>query len=113
MTQLKTIKAMLADADSCADELNARIWCWLKRIEWDDRHTSANFPQYTTSLDAAMSIGAKELKGIRMDISVEKSATASIYLRKPFHNWIRAEKLKNLPRAITLARIKALECKKG
>ena len=82
---IKILK-MLEDPESDNDELNARIWCFeqgakfvryrKKTLVYKDHPsmagtvTASNIPyyKYTTSLDAAMSIGAEELEGWQITI---------------------------------------------
>ena len=90
---MKTILKILEDAESDDDELNARIWCFKNGKEFVGKSGGTVFnpqpealfhaesktmifsldnfgpiPEYTTSLDAAMSIGAEELEGWQFGI---------------------------------------------
>ena len=87
MTEAEKICGMLKDPDSCDDEIDANIQWFLNKECWEKEGWifNENFrppritkrvmasmkprpPKYTTSLDAAMSIGAEELEGWAMTI---------------------------------------------
>jgi len=128
MTQ--TILKMLEDSDSCDDELNARI-CAETHSYLKGRYTfkelrgghlavyvNANgleellyisdILNYTTSLDAAMSIGKKELSGWSWYAS-EHVGIKSFIMHRNMHNERLGEVHSTMPRAICYARIAALE----
>ena len=125
---LKMIEAVDPEDSDTLDEIDARFWCYLTEggIEWNDRHISANFPKYTTSLDAAMSIGEEELQGWQFGIGhsvpidgfqcrlTEKMGPGAERIESPWQTRDSAGKLNcrqglSMPRAICHARLQALE----
>lgn len=127
----ETIKKMLQDPDSCNDELNARIWCWKGGKGFvsankaffvgfqysDDGETYKDAPQvwakdYTTSLDAAMSIGKDELEGWRLSIAHHLHTDWQIHMTNG-ETTVAKYSLPDMPRAICFARISALEYVRG
>lgn len=140
MTTAKILQ-MLADNDSDNDELNARIYCFLLDYVFEkmEDHMFAyshskltkclvhnhggtaldNISDYTTSLDAAMSIGAEELEKWAINIlTFEDRFEARIHLPERIaedgNNWIYVSGcLSTMPRAIAHARIQAVEYMRG
>lgn len=128
MTPLETIYKMLGEPGH-DDEINAQIWCWVSGkpfvkigihpiaghsmfyIDYDGREMARGFCKYTTSLDAAMSIGAKELEGWWItSCSVGWASIHNhniVYARKK--TFVSPEIEWNQPRAICHARLQALE----
>lgn len=122
---MKTILKMLEDAESDNDEVNVRISAMTKNIDVDYAGTKphgyyftkdrrgATFtiaPKYTTSLDAAMSIGAEELEGFLVRNHQLKNGEYEYWLQEkdgPWHTSILHTK--DLPRAIACACLQALE----
>jgi len=120
-----TILEMLENADSCDEEVSIRIFAYLERYDFGDcKYTGAKnvalynngqivpgcgISEYTTSLDAAMSIGAEELEGWEL-IYLGIRGTWKCMFRdtngqqiKTAHNQLEAA------RAICHARCQALE----
>lgn len=141
---MKTILNLLEDPESDNSELNARIWCWVRNndivsIESDGiQYTSTcnskrdgvrtevrlrKYPKngvknmscaYTTSLDAAMSIGHEELEGWGIDIWERTSVIATIYSPLSQNEEVefdtpRVGQLPTMSRAICHARCQALD----
>lgn len=130
MTEAETIKKMLEDPDSDNDEVNARIECcnrglkylgksgetacWVAVAKYSTKELlcGEHISKYTTSLDAAMSIGAEELEGWKMQtLEADKHSTANC--RNDIGRKIWSEPCPNTPRAIAHARIQALEYIRG
>ena len=129
---IKILK-MLEDPDSDNDELNARIWCWERNyrlLEFDPgspmidfdgasieyphtvyHHHACEIPYYTTSLDAAISIGAEELEGWLLNIEQSDSGFVAqlTYERMVGDNTWFAFDNETMPRAICHARLQARE----
>ena len=129
---IKILK-MLEDAESDKDELNARIWCFENEWDWNllkdgkERKSDGSgeimqvysswreyrdVTKYTISLDAAMSIGAEELRGWVMDMTTLGQAWI-----QPFEAFKKSKfeaiNLPSLPRAICSARLQALDYVRG
>lgn len=117
------ILKMLADKDSCDDAVNARIWCFEhgeKFVAMASHICSPCFEienhggvfttesKYTTSLDAAMSIGVEELEGWVIHIT-QTGRGFSVTFTLIFKWQTDVKEGTNLPRAIAHARIQALE----
>jgi len=127
----ETILKMLEDKDSDNDEVNARIWCFVNKYtieildiwehgeftvkERDGHFDIGEVPKGTTSLDAAMSIGAEELEGWMIDnIQEYADNTFRVILRKMLStSTVESGFLINLARAICHARIQALAYVRG
>lgn len=111
MTELETIRAMLADADSDNDEIDVAIYEYVT----GSLTGAIACPEYTTSLDAASSIGADELEGWTWVASTNDSGCHfNFYSPNPDHmrnlsRVIQSDFLPTAPRAICDARLQALE----
>lgn len=142
MTQAQTILSMLEDPESDNDELDARIWCFVNEYTYlGDHQIAKSIPRkmfkykdhkenekwcvcsekavnpymadlYTTSLDAAMSIGAKELEGWGYEAYGNDNCSFWMVCNtnRNFECKIDCD---DLPRAICHARIQALEWHRG
>lgn len=125
MTETETIKKMLEDPESDNDEVNARIVCYIKNHEYGlnpitKAHslkngyggwTSVRSRRYTTSLDAAMSIGAEELEGwdILLHGGTPYECVMILYSEMALVVRFSSDWLPEIPCAIAHARIQALE----
>ena len=136
MTEVETILKMLEDAESDNDEVNARIWCFEHNyrllnfnpdspmVDYDGvcvtypysvyHYHKIELPKYTTSFNAAMSIGAEELEGFLVRNHQLKNGEYEYWLQEkdgPWHTSILHTK--DLPRAIACACLQALEYVRG
>ena len=127
-----TIIKMLCDPESDNDELNARIYAYVGKMKYIRvfkkrgtfqcyhpvyKKTKVEFPyrctKYTTSLDAAMSIGENELGGWHLTRTVEMLDDESFIFSTAFTSADGETQfvshIEDLHRAICHARISALE----
>ena len=86
---MKQILKMLEDPESDKDELNARICCYNSDIPYRPAQPGQRYgfrivPNYTTSLDAAMSIGAEELEGWHLIRTVKAMASGRLVFKTGF-----------------------------
>jgi len=131
--EVQKISDMIADKESDDDELNARVWCWLNEFHYrhhnyldsdrkkplttftamsnEGHFEKVHLINYTTSLDAAISIGADELEGWRVLIVEDEKGNFSCMYSKDGKIFPPAQAawLLTMPRAICSARIQALD----
>lgn len=134
---MKKILEMLTDKDADRDEIDARIWCYQKQYIYVSKfycqkkedHVAVEIgdvplngelhtPKYTTSANAAMSIGKEELKGWSMVIVDDGQGGRGCVLQGKFSpNRFESPPSPNCTptviRAICHARLQALDCVRG
>ena len=147
MSAAQTICDMLADPESDDQEIAARIWCFDKGyiINEDKLNVYGNYihsfqysrengkyinwcgypelyrsyNRYTTSIDAAMSIGHEELEGWTWVASTnDKGCHFNFYSPNPDHmrslsRVMQSDFLSTIPRAICHAKTQALDYVRG
>ena len=126
MTNIETILKMLEDPESDKDEVNAWIWCFERDTDillmskdkkgcryFNGVCDSTNYPpKYTTSLDAAMSIGAEELEGWTIKVT-QTGRGFTVSLTLPYEYMTNIKDFGDMPRAISHARCQALGFVRG
>jgi len=128
----ETILKLLEDPDSDNDEVNARIWCFVNKYtiaildiwehgeftvkERDGHFDIGEIPKGTTSLDAAMSIGAEELERWKIYLNEYTNSKGETVFRCVYtkgKDWVMASDMTDIYRAISHARIQALAYVRG
>ncbi len=117
----ETILKMLEDKESDNDELNARLWCFENEfdpgvwVSYTNKSDDEDFLKYTTSLDAAMSIGKEELDGKLIMFWCEDDGLGTFSCGYYWDESVDRPigriggQAHDLPRAICHARIQALD----
>ena len=112
---MKTILKMLEDPASDNTDIDYLIWCFIEGTEPVSPPGDYGFigEKYTTSLDAAMSIGAEELEGwywyASHNVGIYSVVMHKGITKGKYDVEFLGEVHSNMPRAICHARIQALE----